>query len=593
MADYCSFIMQATPKQGQTLDQAKELLLGEIEKLKKGDFDESLIEASINNLKLYQIYRMESNAGRADWFVNSFINGVDWKLAISKLDRTSKITKNELVDFAKKNFGNNYAVIYKRQGKDPNELKIAKPTITPIFMNRDTSSAFLEEIKAAKVTPIEPVFLDFSKDLAQFKVKSDVPVLYKQNITNDLFYIQYVFEMGNNNDKLLGTAFQYLKYLGTSTMTPKQIQSEFYKLACSFDVFSSNERVYVTLSGLGENTTKALQLFEQLLADAQVNKEAYTNLAGDILKSRGDAKLNQSTNFNKLTQYGIWGSKSPEVNIPSASELKQLNPEELVKKIHSITSFQHRILYYGPMTQETFTTEINRLHRVPNTLLPIPEGIEFKQQMITEPKVLLAKYDAKQIYMSMISNRGESFDEAINPAMSMYNEYFSGSMNAIVFQEMREARGLAYSAGAYLITPSKLKYPYIFRTFIATQNDKMDDALKAFDSIINDMPLSEKAFNLAKDALITRLRTERIIKSDVLWTYIQATDLGMKHDNRKELFEQAQTMTLADLKAFQEKWIKGRNYIYCILGDEKELDMKKLSTYGPIQRLSQEEIFGY
>jgi len=593
MADYCSFIMQGTPKQGQTLDQAKELLLGEIEKLKKGDFDESLIEASINNLKLYQIYRMESNAGRADWFVNSFINGVDWKSAISKLDRTSKITKNELVDFAKKNFGNNYAVIYKRQGKDPNELKIAKPTITPIFMNRDTSSAFLEEIKAAKVTPIEPVFLDFSKDLAQFKVKSDVPVLYKQNITNDLFYIQYVFEMGNNNDKLLGTAFQYLKYLGTSTMTPKQIQSEFYKLACSFDVFSSNERVYVTLSGLGENTSKALQLFEQLLADAQVNKEAYTNLAGDILKSRGDAKLNQSTNFNKLTQYGIWGSKSPEVNIPSASELKQLNPEELIKKIHSITSYQHRILYYGPMTQETFTTEINRLHRVPDTLLPIPEGIEFKQQMITEPKVLLAKYDAKQIYMSMISNRGESFDETINPAMSMYNEYFSGSMNAIVFQEMREARGLAYSAGAYLITPSKLKYPYIFRTFIATQNDKMDDALKAFDSIINDMPLSEKAFNLAKDALITRLRTERIIKSDVLWTYIQATDLGMKHDNRKELFEQAQTMTLADLKAFQEKWIKGRNYIYCILGDEKELDMKKLSTYGPIQRLSQEEIFGY
>lgn len=593
MADYSSFIMQATPKEGQTLDQTKELLLGEIEKLKTGNFDESLIEASINNLKLYEIYRMESNAGRADWFVNSFINRVDWKSAVSKLDRTGKITKDQLVAYAKKNFGNNYAVIYKRQGKDPNELKIAKPAITPIVMNRDTSSAFLEEIKASKVTPIEPVFLDFNKDMAQFKVKSDVPVLYKQNVTNDLFYIQYVFEMGNNNDKLLGTAFQYLKYLGTSTMTPKQIQSEFYKLACSFDVFSSNERVYVTLSGLGENMPKALELFEQLLADAQVNKDAYTNLTGDILKSRGDAKLNQGTNFNKLIQYGIWGAKSPEINIPTASELKQLNPDELIKKIHSITSYQHRILYYGPMNQKNLTTEINRLHRVPDTLLPVPEGIEFKQQVTTKPKVLLAKYDAKQIYMSMISNRDEPYDAAINPQLSMYNEYFAGNMNSIVFQEMRESRGLAYSAGAYLITPSKLKYPYIYRTFIATQNDKMDDALKAFNSIINDMPASEKAFNLAKDALITRLRTERIIKSDVLWAYIQATDLGLKTDNRKELFEQAQTMTLADIKAFQEKWIKGRNYIYCILGDEKELDMKKLSTYGPIQRLSQEDIFGY
>ena len=159
-------------------------VLGEIEKLKTGDFDESLIEASINNLKLYQIYRMESNAGRANWFVNSFINGVDWKNAVTKLDRTSKITKEELVAFAKKNFGNNYAVVYKRQGKDPNELKIAKPAITPIVMNRDTSSAFLEEIKAAKVTPIEPVFLDYSKDMGQFKAKSDIPVLYKQNVTD-------------------------------------------------------------------------------------------------------------------------------------------------------------------------------------------------------------------------------------------------------------------------------------------------------------------------------------------------------------------------------------------------------------------------
>lgn len=55
---------------------------------------------------------------------------------------------------------------------------------------------------------------------------------------------------------------------------------------------------------------------------------------------------------------------------------------------------------------------------------------------------------------------------------------------------------------------------------------------------------SEKAFNLAKDALITRLRTERITKSDVLWSYLNAQDLGLNTDSRKELFEKAQTMTL-------------------------------------------------
>ena len=206
---------------------------------------------------------------------------------------------------------------------------------------------------------------------------------------------------------------------------------------------------------------------------------------------------------------------------------------------------------------------------------------------------MLAQYDAKQIYFSAVSNRGEKFDPAIQPTLNMYNEYFGGGMNAIVFQEMRESRGLAYSAGAFLITPSKLKYPYVYRTFIATQNDKMIDAMKAFDEIINNMPESEKAFNLAKDALITRLRTERITKSDVLWSYLNAQDLGLNTDSRKELFEKAQTMTLPEIKSFQEKWVKGRTYIYCVLGDEKDLDLKGLSQYGPIQKLTQEELFGY
>ena len=60
----------------------------------------------------------------------------------------------------------------------------------------------------------------------------------------------------------------------------------------------------------------------------------------------------------------------------------------------------------------------------------------------------------------------------------MYNEYFGGGMNSIVFQEMRESRGLAYSAWAGIVTGGKAIYPYTVQTQIATQNDKMMDAIK-------------------------------------------------------------------------------------------------------------------
>lgn len=593
MVDYNAFIINGRPKEGQTLDEVKDLFLAEIDKLKKGEFDEGLLEASINNFKLERMYRMDRNGGRADMFVSSFIGGTDWKADVDQLDRMSKVTKQQIVDFANKYMGDNYALVYKRQGKDPNEKKMDKPSITPIVMNRDSSSAFLKEIQLANVTPIEPVFLDFDKDMQKLTAKSNIPVLYKQNTSNDLFSLMYVFDMGNDNDKAMGTAFEYMKYLGTSKKSLKDINEEFYKLACYFSVFPGSDRTYVMLEGLKENMPKAMELFEELLADAQVNKETYANLAGDILKKRSDAKLNQGQNFNKLIQYAIWGPKSSATNVLTTPELQQLNPEELVNRIRQINSFDHKILYYGPEAPQALLEIIQQYHNVPEKLNPVPAAADFQQQATAGNKVLLAQYDAKQIYFSAVSNRGEKFDPAIQPTLELYNEYFGGGMNAIVFQEMREARGLAYSAGAYLITPNKLKYPYVYRTFIATQNDKMMDAMKAFDEIINNMPESEKAFNLAKEALITRLRTERITKSDVLWFYLSAQDLGQQVDSRKELFEKAPSMTLPEIKAFQEKWVKGRNYTYCVLGDEKDIDLKSLQQYGPIQKLTQEELFGY
>ena len=594
MADYSALMLQGRPKQGQTLDDVKNLLLEEIKKLRAGDFDEKMLQANINNFKLYQVQQLESNRGRADMFVNSFINGTNWADEVTAIDRLAKLTKEDIVTFVNKYLTDqNYAVIYKKQGQNPNEKKMAKPTITPIVMNRDVASDFLKEIQNSNVKPIEPVFLDFKKDLSQLKAKSGIPVLYKQNTSNDLFQLIYVFDMGNNNDKALGTAFDYIDYLGTSDMTPEQVKSEFYRLACNFRVSLGNERTYVVLSGLNENMPEAMKLFEKLMADAQVNKEAYTNMVADILKSRKDAKLNQMQNFRRLMNYGMYGPKSPATNILTETELQTMDPQELTDRIHNQNSYKHRIMYYGPTSEKELLAIINKNHQAPKKLKEIPVGNEFPRLETPVTKVLISPYEAKQIYMTQLSNRGEKFDPMIEPSRQMYNEYFGGGMNSIVFQEMRESRGLAYSAWAGLNRPSYSKYPYLLQTQIATQNDKMIDAIKVFNDIIDNMPESEAAFQLAKEALIARLRTERITKSDIIWSYINAQDLGQNVDSRIKLYNDAQSMTLKDVINFQNKWVKGRTYTYCILGDKKELDMEKLKEVGPIQELTQEEIFGY
>ncbi|MGV8828610.1 MAG: M16 family metallopeptidase [Breznakibacter sp.] len=593
LADHSILLIQAKPKEGQTLEQVKEIIMGEITKLKSGDFDESLLTATINNFKRYQMELLEENDGRADMFVSSFINGTNWSDEVNTLDKMSKITKEQIVAFANENLGNGYAEIHKLQGKDPNELKIEKPKITPIVTNRDTASVFLRDIQASVVTPIEPVFVDFNKDMEQFKAKSDISVLYKQNTLNGLFRLQYIFEKGTNDDKHIGTAASYLSYLGTDKLSAEEIKQAFYRLACDFSIRSSQDKTYLTISGLSENMGEAMDLFESLLAEAVANPTVLANLKADIIKSRANAKLQQNANFSMLRQYMIYGSDNPSKNILSNQEIMSLTDEELLAKAKELTSFEHKVLYYGPKTKDELLADLEAKHRVPEKLTPLAESKRYPMAVTNESVVYIAPYDAKQIYMASYSNRGEKFDATQTPIINMYNEYFGGGMNSIVFQEMREARGLAYSAGAYIMEPRRLHEDYAFATFIATQNDKMMDAVSAFDMIINDMPASENAFKLAKEGIISRLRTNRITKSDILYTYLGAQELNLDYDINKDIFAKVPTFTLEDVKAFQENRIKNRTYCYAILGDESQLDMKAMSEKGKIIRLTTEDIFGY
>lgn len=591
MENYSSFVMYGTPKEGQTLDDVKNLLLEQLELLKKGEFEEDLLEAVINNFKLNKYYQQQYPYYTAYILLNSFINRIAWKDEVNKVDLQSKVTKQDVIDFANKYFQNNYAVVYKREGKS-NDQKIDKPQITPIATNRDEESVFLAEMKKRPVAPIEPVFLDYSKDMTTFSIKNNIPVLYKQNTENPLFSLYYVYEMGNNHDKALGTAFSYLDYLGTSTKTAEEIKSEFYKLACSFGVFSSNDRVYVYISGLQENFEQAMDLLENRLADAQVDLETYQNLVSDVLKNRADNKLNQQYNYSRLSNYGVWGAKSPATNILSEKELKSMNPQELVDRTKNLKNYEHKVMYYGPLKQEDLDKILRQNHAVADRLLPFPEPIKFEQQNVTGNTILLAQYDAKQIYMSMLY-KGGSFDKNLEPIRKLYNEYFGGGMNSIVFQEMRESRGLAYSAWAGYSHPGKPDRAYYLQTFIATQNDKMNEAIDAFNEILTNMPVSEKAFQIAKENMITNLQTERILRESIFWSYLSDDEFGYTEDSRKQIYEKLPSLTLNDVRKFQERYVKDKPFTYCILGDLNDIDMGKLKRIGTVKTVTQKEIFGY
>ena len=590
--DAGEFIIMANPKQGQTLEEVRDLLLAEVAKLRSGDFDEAVMEGTINNLKLGQMYQMEDNSNRADMYVQSFINGTDWADEVAWIDNLSKVTKQDVIDWANKYLGeNNYAVVYKRMGEDKNVQKVTAPKITPIKANRDAQSAFLAEIKASEVKPIEPVFVDYDKDMKQFEAEG-LNVLYAENGINDIAEVTYRFNTGTEKDPALNLAFSYLSYLGTSSMSAEEIAQRMYQLACSFSFRAGSSVTNVSVSGLEENLAEAMKIVEDLAYNAVVDETILANLKADMLKSRSDAKLSQSSCFSALQRYVFYGPEFIDKITLSNDEIMALTSDELLAKVRELLDCQHEVIYYGPADEAEVKTLLADNHKVGAELKPLETSYP---ALVATPqsKVYMVQYDAKQIYYIQYSNRGEKFDMASDPYVSLYNEYFGGGMNAIVFQEMREARGLAYSSRAILSNPSYKDDSYMFYAFIATQNDKMKTAIEAFDEIINEMPESQAAFDVAKEALIARMRTERTTGEDVIYAYLDNRDMGITESREKNIYETVQNLTLEDVKATQQKWVKDRTYVYGILGDIKDLDTKYLRTLGPVQILSLEEIFGY
>ena len=595
LEDYSFFMMEGLPKQGQTLEEARELLLGQIDALRKGEFSEELLLAAVNNKKRVLMERLESNRSRADMFVTSFINDVPWEKMVSELDDLGKVTKADIVAAANKYLKeNNHVTIYKRMGEDKEAVKIAKPHITPIVTNRDKASAFMTEIQNAEVTPVEPLFVDFSRDLAFGETaKASIPVICSKNVTNALFDLYYYFDFGSNANKVLPFAAEYISYLGTATKSAEQIKSEFYKLACEFSISVGADETTISLSGLAENMDAAVALLEEVISGAAADEEILAGYKADVLKNRNDKKLSQRDCFNALTEYARYGEHNSLRNTLSNTELLEISGEEILSHIKNLLSKEHRILYDGPVAAEKFVAGIDALHQTPATLERVEKDKSFVSQVTAAPSVIIAPYDAKQIYMIGTSVREEKFDASKAPIVALYNEYFGSGMNAIVFQEMREARGLCYTARASYLTPDDLNDNYVFYDMIATQNDKMEEAMKAFDEIINNMPQSENAFKIAQDAIIQRLRTSRTSPASLPFRYISTRKQGLDNPLDKELYEKIPTFTLNDVVDFQKSTVAGRDYTICILGDESDLNLKALAPYGPIRRVSLEEIFGF
>ena len=596
MHDYSAFVLLGKPKEGQGLDEVESLLLQEIDKLKNGQFSDDLLTSVKNNMKLGFYMSLRNNDARASRFVNAFINDINWADYVHAKDRIEAMTKQQIVDFANRFFLDDYVTVYKRQGNDTTIHKINKPAITPIPTNNDKQSDFLREIVNSKPEPIKPQFVDYKRDLTVGKTHKNLPFLYKHNSEDVIFSLTYHLPFGDESDKRYATAASYLDYVGTGSKSNQEINEQFYKLACSYSISVGANSIDINLSGLNENFKPALQLLEDLLNNAKADRDSYNTYVQLIMKNRNDGKTYQRSNFSALQMYGEYGTWNSQLNIMSEHDLHMANPQSLLDLLKNLRNYKQTLLYYGPSAYKDVNNIVSSIHNTSRTFQTVPATKPYLHQPTTATEVWIAPYDAKNIYMTMYHNEGTKWSPDRAALEALFNEYYGeGGINSVVFQEMREARGLAYSAWATYNRP--MIHPHgdteSFTTSIITQNDKMMDCINEFKVLLDSVPEREAGLQLAKQSLIKSLASERTTRENVLWSYLRAQRLGIDYDLNKRIYEELPKLQLKDVIDFARQNISNKPYRYLILGDEKNLDMEALGKIGPIRHLTTKEIFGY
>ncbi|GIV45054.1 MAG: peptidase M16 [Bacteroidia bacterium] len=603
MKDYCALILFANPKQNQSLEEVEKILLEEIHKLQKGEFDEQLLKDIVTNKKLELQITLENHIARAYKLFSAFTKDVPLQNIVNEINQLKKITKNDIVHFAQQYLrDDNYVVVYKKTGTNSN-IKVTKPEITPVELDRENTSEFAKRIMENKPQPIAPKFIDFKKDIQiyplEFKSSTTIKtleLLYNQNKENELFELTYYYHLPDNTLKKYEILFKYLNdFPATQNLSTEQLQKKLYQLGCDIKFYLSKteSKAYLTISGLSENSEQAIKIAEEILSQPRINPATFSEFINDELKERDDIMKDKNKILRQLMGYATYGPQNMYNNVLTNDELKQLNTNELEQLLKDLNGLSHQFLYYGPLKSQNIINLLKQHHQIPDKNIATSSPKVYATELLDKGNlVFYIPYSMQQAEFFII-NKVSNFNEKLMPQIELFNNYFGGNMSGVVFQEIREAKALAYSARSYITTPINKNYPFINVSYIGTQSDKLSEALSSMYSLLDSIPYNATSFNAAKEGIIQQIRTERILKTDLFFEYLKAKNLGLNHDIRKDIFEQVQKMDFKDIQQFHSQYIRKKPRNIAIIGDENKLNFDVLKKYGTLQKVNLKEVFGY
>ncbi len=581
--------LQGSPKQGQTLEEVEQLLLDQLALIKTGDFEDWIIPAIINDFKKNQKASLESNQARVSTMRGAFLSYADWNYYVDEIERMEQVTKQDVIDAANSYFGDDYIAVYRIDAQ--NDIPtVEKPQIDPVSIDPTRQSQFAAQILGMPFDQIDPSFVEVDRDYRVVDYVNGVPLYYAPNPLNDLFSFSINIEVGTEENEKLSLSSALMDVAGTANLSNEELQKEWYRMGSNFRFGSGENSSSISISGLDEQFESTLTLMLELINTPSTDEQTLEDLKGIILKSREDQKSSPPAIARALYLYNRYGDESPMLEALPSAEIQATELNELLSLPADLLDYKHTITYTGSMPLEDLVATLRRHHVVDSELKDTPEYRFRTAREIDTTEIYVVDKETAQAQVRIEFPDGQ-YDEETTVVASIYNNYFGTSMSSVVFQELREARALAYSASARYAQGGRTDAENIMLGAIGSQTDKTVDALGAFIDLIDNMPASEERFAESTNSLLNRYRTSKIGFRGVIGAVRGWERLGIQGDPRRDRFELLQGMDMDDLLSFQSEHVKDRPKLISIVGDLSIIDTEELEEFGTVEEVQVDDLF--
>ncbi|QXD24818.1 insulinase family protein [Opitutia bacterium ISCC 51] len=581
--------MYGSPKEGQTLEEVESLLLEQLEIIKRGEFGDWLIPAIVADFKRSEKLQLESNYSRAGIMATSYNSLVDWEYTISEIDRMEKLTKKDVVAVANKYFNAPHVSAYRRNGEyEP--PKVAKPEFEKPDVSRFASSEFGNQILSHPTAPIEPDFLEVGEDYQIVEVSDDVRLFYTKNPMNDLFSLTMSFEFGSRENNRLLAASLLLDKAGTPNLSPDELKQAWYSKGSNFAFSVGDHTSSFSISGLDEKFDETLALMQEFTSNPVSSQEVLDTLKQIILKQRKDAREDIQSLYAAVRSYNRYGDQSPYLTRMTTEELMALEVDSLLAEVSSLKQYKHDYFYVGALPIEKVKASILEYSSGAKNLKdPLPRNsADIREPESTE--VYFLDWETAQAQVRIEFADG-TYNEDNELAIELYNDYFGGGMSSVVFQELREARALAYSVGALYLEPSYRDTENLMIGAIGTQPDKAVEALEVFLELFDNLPESEGRFSNTLGSLENQYRVGKLDFRDIPGTVRSWERLGFESDPRPQRFQNLASADFADLTLFHKARIANKPKLISIVGPSDRIDLASIEKLGEIITVTPDDIF--